>query len=150
MATLAARSMKSLVDHLTAAKTLRGSAPRSAPEQVTAARRGAGPTHLVAGYDQVSGVTFGQLACSPEAGKGGEVAVAEELAAALDQRGLLADAVITGDAGFTAREQEHDHPGDHRPYRVATGRLPASRAWRGFLPGLFGPGIRLRLGWSRC
>ncbi|MDP9355711.1 MAG: ISAs1 family transposase, partial [Chloroflexota bacterium] len=84
-------------------KTLRGSAPRSTPEQVAAARRGAGRTHLVAGYDHASGVTLGQVACSAEAGKGGEVAAARALAAALDERGLLAEAVITADAGFTAR-----------------------------------------------
>ncbi len=47
-------------------KTLRGSAPRSTPEQVAAARRGAGRTHLVAAYDHASGVTLGQLACSTE------------------------------------------------------------------------------------
>jgi hypothetical protein len=85
-------------------KTLRGSAPRSTPEQVAAARSGAGRTHLVAGYDQASGVTLGQVACSPEAGKGGEVAAAKDLAVALDSRGLLAGSVITVDAGFTARE----------------------------------------------
>ncbi len=84
-------------------KTLRGSAPRSTPEQVAAARSGGGRTHLVAGYDQASGVTLGQVACSPKGGKGGEVA-AKELTAALDERGLLAGSVITVDAGFTARE----------------------------------------------
>jgi hypothetical protein len=85
-------------------KTLRGSAPRSAPEQVATAGSGAGRTHLVAGYDQASGVALGQVACSPEAGTGGEVAAAKGLAAALDERGLLAGSVITVDAGFTARE----------------------------------------------
>ena len=85
-------------------KTLRGSAPRSTPEQVAAAGRGGGRTHLVAAYDQASGVTLGQVACSAEAGRGGEVAAAEDLAAALDDRGLLAESVITVDAGFTARE----------------------------------------------
>src|SRR3954462_2682960 len=85
-------------------KTLRGSAPRSAPEQVPTAGSGAGRTHLVAGYDQASGVALGQVACSPEAGTGGEVAAAKGLAAALDERGLLAGSVITVDAGFTARE----------------------------------------------
>jgi predicted transposase YbfD/YdcC len=85
-------------------KTLRGSAPRATPEQAAAAAQGGGRTHLVAGYDQASGVTLGQVACSPEAGKGGEVAAAKELAATLDDRGLLADSVITVDAGFTARE----------------------------------------------
>jgi predicted transposase YbfD/YdcC len=85
-------------------KTLRGSAPRATPEQAAAAAQGGRRTHLVAGYDQASGVTLGQVACSPEAGKGGEVAAAKELAATLDDRGLLADSVITVDAGFTARE----------------------------------------------
>jgi hypothetical protein len=85
-------------------KRLRGSAPRATPEQAAAAARGGGRTHLVAAYDHASGVTLGQLACSAEAGKGGEVAAAKELAAALDDRGLLADSVITVDAGFTARE----------------------------------------------
>src|SRR3954451_13459736 len=85
-------------------KTLRGSAPRSTPEQAAAAGRGGGRTHLVAGYDHTSGVTLGQVACSPEAGTGGEVAAARTLLAALDERGLLAGAVITVDAGFTARE----------------------------------------------
>jgi len=85
-------------------KTLRGSAPRSTPEQAAAAGRGGGRTHLVAGYDHTSGVTLGQVACSPEAGTGGEVAAANRLAAALDERGLLAGSVITVDAGFTARE----------------------------------------------
>jgi Transposase DDE domain/DDE_Tnp_1-associated len=89
-------------------KTLRGSAPRSTPEQVAAARRGAGRSHLVAAYDQASGVTLGQLACAPEAGKGGEVATAGTLIAALDSRGLLAESVITVDAGFTARELAAD------------------------------------------
>jgi hypothetical protein len=85
-------------------KTLRGSAPRSTPEQVAAARSGAGRTHLVAALDHASGVTLGQVACSPEAGKGGEIAAAKTLAAVLDERGLLADSVLTGDAGFTARD----------------------------------------------
>ena len=89
-------------------KTLRGSAPRSTAEQVAAARRGAGRTHLVAACDHASGVTLGQVACSGEAGKGGEVAAAGTLAAALDDRGLLAESVITGDAGFTARELAGD------------------------------------------
>src|SRR4051794_35907546 len=62
-------------------KTLRGSAPRSTPEQAAAAAQGGGRTHLVAAYDHASGVTLGQLACSAEAGKGGEVAAAKELAA---------------------------------------------------------------------
>jgi predicted transposase YbfD/YdcC len=85
-------------------KTLRGSAPRSTPEQVAVAARGGGRSHLVAAYDQVSGVTLGQVACAPEAGKGGEVAAATQLAAALDDRGLLAESVLTADGGFTARE----------------------------------------------
>ena len=89
-------------------KTLRGSAPRATPEQFAAAARGGGRTHLVAGYDHASGVTLGQVACSPEAGTGGEVAAAKELAAILDDRGLLADSVITIDAGFTARELAAD------------------------------------------
>src|SRR4051812_1493918 len=89
-------------------KTLRGSAPRSTPEQAAAAGRGGGRTHLVAGYDHTSGVTLGQVACSPEAGTGGEVAAAKGLAAALDERGLLAGSVITVDAGFTARELAAD------------------------------------------
>ena len=89
-------------------KTLRGSAPRATPEQFAAAARGGGRTHLVAGYDHASGVTLGQVACSPEAGTGGEVAAAKELAAILDDRGLLADSVITVDAGFTARELAAD------------------------------------------
>ena len=89
-------------------KTLRGSAPRATPEQFAAAARGGGRTHLVAGYDHASGVTLGQVACSPEAGKGGEVTAAKELAAILDDRGLLADSVITVDAGFTARELAAD------------------------------------------
>jgi hypothetical protein len=89
-------------------KTLRGSAPRATPEQVAAAAQGGGRTHLVAAYDHASGVTLGQVACSPEAGKGGEVAAAKELAAALDDRGLLAESVITVDAGFTARELAAD------------------------------------------
>jgi predicted transposase YbfD/YdcC len=88
-------------------KTLRGSAPRSTPEQVAAAARGGGRTQLVAAYDHASGVTLGHVACAPEAGKGGEVA-AKGLAAALDERGLLADSVITVDAGFTARELAAD------------------------------------------
>jgi predicted transposase YbfD/YdcC len=89
-------------------KTLRGSAPRSAPEQVAAADRGGGRTHLVAAYDQASGVTLGQTACASEAGKGGEVAAAKKLAATLDERGLLTGSVITVDAGFTAHELAAD------------------------------------------
>ena len=89
-------------------KTLRGSAPRSTPEQVAAARAGAGRTHLVAACDHASGVTLGQVACSPEAGTGGEVAAAKTLIAALDERGLLAESVLTADAGFTARELAAD------------------------------------------
>src|SRR3954471_4257010 len=89
-------------------KTLRGSAPRSTPEQLTAAAHGGGRTHLVAAFDHASGVTLGQVACAPEAGKGGEVVAAKQLAAGLDQRGLLADSVITVDAGFTARELAAD------------------------------------------
>src|SRR3954454_22375162 len=42
------------------------------------------------------------------AGKGGEVAAARALFAALDERGLLTDSVITVDAGFTARELATD------------------------------------------
>src|SRR3954452_2046180 len=64
-------------------KTLRGSAPRATPDQVAAAQ-GGGRTHLVAGFDHASGVTLGQVGCAPEAGTGGEVAAAKELAAALD------------------------------------------------------------------
>jgi predicted transposase YbfD/YdcC len=89
-------------------KTLRGSAPRATPEQIAAAAQGGGRAHLVAGYDHASGVTLGQVACSPEAGKGGEIAAAKELAAILDDRGLLTDSVITVDAGFTARELAAD------------------------------------------
>jgi uncharacterized metal-binding protein len=89
-------------------KTLRGSAPRFTPEQIAAADRGGGRTHLVAAYDQASGITLGQTACASGAGKGGEVAAAKELAAALDGRGLLAGSVITVDAGFTARELAAD------------------------------------------
>src|SRR3954449_5964300 len=89
-------------------KTLRGSAPRSTPEQVDVARSGGGRTHLVAGYDHASGVTLGQVVCSPQAGKGGEVAAAMKLAAALDERDLLAESVVTVDAGFTARELAAD------------------------------------------
>jgi DDE_Tnp_1-associated/Transposase DDE domain len=85
-------------------KTLRGSAPRATPQQVATAAQGGGRTHLVAGFDHASGVTLGQVACAPEAGQGGEVAAAKQLAAALDQRALLVDSVITVDAGFTARE----------------------------------------------
>src|SRR4051812_11529375 len=84
-------------------KTLRGSAPRATPEQAAAAARGGGRTHLVAAYDHASRGTPGEVACAPEAGKGGEVAAAKELAATLDDRGLLADSVITVDAGLTAR-----------------------------------------------
>src|SRR4051794_6903908 len=96
-------------------KSLRGSAPRATPEQVAAAARGGGRVHLVAALDHASGVTLGQTATglapghdsgtghdSP-AGKGGEVAAARALFAALDERGLLTDSVITVDAGFTAR-----------------------------------------------
>src|SRR3954468_17098798 len=89
-------------------KTLRGSAPRATPEQIAAAAQGGGRAHLVAGYDHASGVTLDQVACSPEAGKGGEIAAAKELAAILDDRGLLTDSVITVDAGFTARELAAD------------------------------------------
>src|SRR3954470_20708441 len=89
-------------------KTLRGSAPSSTAEQVALAARGGGRTHLVAAYDQASGVTLGQLGCAPEAGKGGEVAAALALAATLDERRLLAGSVITVDAGFTARELAAD------------------------------------------
>ena len=89
-------------------KTLRGSAPRSTPEQRHTAAHGGGRVHLVAGYDHASGVTLGQVACSPEAGKGGEVAAARTLIAALDDRVLLAEAVLTADAGFTARELAAD------------------------------------------
>jgi hypothetical protein len=85
-----------------------GKTPRATPEQAAAAAQGGGRTHLLAAYDHASGVTLGQLACSPEAGKGGEVAAAKELAATLDDRGLLADSVITVDAGFTARELAAD------------------------------------------
>jgi predicted transposase YbfD/YdcC len=85
-------------------KTLRGSAPRATPEQIAVAAQGGGRTHLVAAYDHASGVTLGQVVCSPEAGKGGEIAAANELAAALDDRGLLTEAMVTVDAGFTARE----------------------------------------------
>jgi Transposase DDE domain/DDE_Tnp_1-associated len=84
-------------------KTLRGSAPHSTARQAATAGSGGGRTHLVAGYDHASGVTLGQVACAPEAGKGGEVAAAKALAVALDERGLLAESVITVDAGFTAR-----------------------------------------------
>src|SRR3954471_3988696 len=89
-------------------KSLRASAPRSTAEQVALAARGGGRTHLVAAYDQASGVTLGQLGCAPEAGKGGEVAAALALAATLDERRLLAGSVITVDAGFTARELAAD------------------------------------------
>jgi DDE_Tnp_1-associated/Transposase DDE domain len=89
-------------------KTLRGSAPRAPPEQSAAAAQGGGRTHLVAAFDHASGVTLGQVACAPEAGKGGEVAAAKQLAATLDERGLLAESVITADAGFTARELAAD------------------------------------------
>src|SRR3954453_4912341 len=85
-------------------KTLRGSAPRSTPEKLTAAAHGGGRTPLVAPFDHASGVTLGQVACAPEAGTGGEVVTAKQLAAALDERGLLAGSVLTVDAGFTARE----------------------------------------------
>src|SRR2546421_133646 len=53
-------------------KTLRGSAPRATPEQAAAAAQGGGRTHLVAGYDQASGVTLGQGARPPAARPGGE------------------------------------------------------------------------------
>src|SRR3954452_7378205 len=89
-------------------KTLRGSAPRVTAQQAATARSGGGRTHLVAGYDHASGVTLGQVACVPEAGKGGEVAAAKALAVALDERGLLAESVVTVDAGFTARELAAD------------------------------------------
>jgi predicted transposase YbfD/YdcC len=89
-------------------KTLRGSAPRSTAEQVAIARSGGGRTHLVAAFDQASGVTLGQVACAPEAGKGGEVAAAMALASTLDERGLLVESVVTVDAGFTARELAAD------------------------------------------
>src|SRR3954452_3540243 len=89
-------------------KTLRGSAPRAPAEQVAVARSGGGRTHLVAAFDPASGVTLGQVACAPEAGKGGEVAAALALAATLDERGLLAESVLTVDAGFTARELAAD------------------------------------------
>src|SRR3954453_5202042 len=75
-------------------KTLRGSAPRAAPEQLTAAAHGGGRTPLVAAFDHASGVTLGQVACAPEAGTGGEVVTAKQLAAALDERGLLAGSVV--------------------------------------------------------
>src|SRR3954449_13176271 len=89
-------------------KTLRGSAPRTTAEQVAVARRGGGGTHLVAAYDQASGVTLGQVAAADETGTGGEVATAMALAATLDERRLLAGSVITVDAGFTARELAAD------------------------------------------
>src|SRR3954453_15837406 len=76
---------------------------RSPPHAAAAAR-----THLVAGCDHASGVTLGQVASSPQAGKGGEVAAAKQLAATLDDRGLLAASVITADAGFPARELADD------------------------------------------
>jgi predicted transposase YbfD/YdcC len=97
-------------------KTLRGSAARATPEQVAAAARGGGRVHLVAALDHASGVTLGQVASGTAdgkdtaagedtaAGKGGEVAAARTLIAALDDRGLLAESVVTVDAGFTARE----------------------------------------------
>ena len=85
-------------------KTLRGSAPRATAEQREIAVHGGGRTHLVAAFDQASGITLGQVACSAEDGKGGEVAAAKDLAAALDARGLLTESMITVDAGFTARE----------------------------------------------
>ncbi|MFL5335340.1 MAG: ISAs1 family transposase, partial [Geminicoccaceae bacterium] len=83
---------------------------RAARHARAACRRaqGGGRTHLVAALDQASGVTLGQVACAAEAGKGGEVAAAKDLAAALDRRGLLAGAVLTADAGFTARELAAD------------------------------------------
>jgi DDE_Tnp_1-associated len=96
-------------------KTLRGSAPRSTPEQVAAARSGGGRTHVVAGCDHASGVTLGQVACSAETGKGGEVAAAKDLAATLDSRGLLADSVVTVDAGFTSGSAAKGSTGDVDP-----------------------------------
>src|SRR3954470_4362482 len=89
-------------------KTLRGSAPRATARQAAPAFSGGGRTHLVAGYDSASGITLGQVACVPEAGKGGEVAAAKALAVALDERRLLAGSVLTADAGFTARELAAD------------------------------------------
>src|SRR3954469_3450130 len=89
-------------------KTLRGSAPRATARQAATACSGGGRTHLVAGYDHASGITLGQVACVPEAGTGGEVAAAKALAVALDERGLLAESVLTADAGFTARELAAD------------------------------------------
>src|SRR4051794_14068932 len=47
-----------------------GSAPRATPEQTATAARGGGRAHLVAAFASASGVTLGQVACSPEAGKG--------------------------------------------------------------------------------
>jgi hypothetical protein len=58
-------------------KTLRGSAPRSTPEQVAIARADTGRTHLVAFCDHTNGVSLGHAACSREAGKSGEVAAAQ-------------------------------------------------------------------------
>jgi len=89
-------------------KALRGSAPRATPEPVAAAAQGGGRTHLVAAFDHASGVTLGPVPCSPGAGTGGQVATANELAAALDARGLLTESVITVDAGLTARELAAD------------------------------------------
>lgn len=86
------------------------------------AGRGGGRTHLVAAYDQISGITLGQTTCASEAGKGGKVAAAKTLTATLDERGLLTDAVI--DAGFTARELAADAP-------AARAGSCASRATRG-------------------
>jgi predicted transposase YbfD/YdcC len=99
-------------------KTLRGSAPRATPEQIAAAASGGGRVHLVAALDHASGVTLGQVptgtgkstgdSTNTEAGKGGEVAAARTLIAALDERDLLAESVITADAGFTARDLAAD------------------------------------------
>jgi predicted transposase YbfD/YdcC len=66
-----------------------------------------GAPHLAA-YDHASGVTLGQAACSNEVGKGGEIAAAQTLIAALDSRGLMTEAVLTADAGFTARDLAAD------------------------------------------
>jgi predicted transposase YbfD/YdcC len=98
-------------------KSLRGSAPRGSDEQVAVAARGGGRVHLVAALDHASGVTLGQVATGTAgqepagqqaAGTGGEVAAARRLIADLDARGLLTGAVITVDAGFTARDLAAD------------------------------------------
>ena len=89
-------------------KTLRGSAARATPEQVAAAASGGGRVHLVAALDHASGGTLGQVGLGTEAGTGGEVAAARALIAALDRRCLLAESVITADAGFTARDPATD------------------------------------------